>query len=153
MVRGLLWLPLLVVFFWLAWAGWNEYQKLEAYRRWAESFQRAKYDIYAVLAQQDDCLTWGKPTRSGPIELQTFSLRQVQALNLLVDGQPIALDQPLEQARQVALAFDLENSASPVCIPFTELSLALQWGQHLQRDWQILQAGGQLQPPAGASPG
>ena len=39
MERGLLWLPLLGVFIWLSWAGWNEYQKLEAYRAWAESFE------------------------------------------------------------------------------------------------------------------
>ena len=45
MERGLLWLPLLGIFIWLSWAGWNEYQKLEAYRAWAESFEKSKYDI------------------------------------------------------------------------------------------------------------
>ena len=49
MERGLLWLPLLAVFFWLAWSGWNEYQKVEAYRRWAADYDKAKYDLYAVL--------------------------------------------------------------------------------------------------------
>ncbi len=52
MTRGLIWLPLLAIFIGLAWAGWNEYQKLEAYRAWAEQFDRAKYDIYAVLGQK-----------------------------------------------------------------------------------------------------
>lgn len=59
MERGLLWLPLLAVFIWLAWQGWNEYQKVEAYQNWAKHFERAKYDIYAVLAQNGSNLTWG----------------------------------------------------------------------------------------------
>ena len=65
MERGLLWLPLLVAFFGLAWSGWNEYQKIEFYKQWAEKFERHKYDIYAVLGQQGDRLTWGQPTRKG----------------------------------------------------------------------------------------
>ena len=74
MERGLLWLPLLAVFFWLAWSGWNEYQKIEAYRIWVQDYDRAKYDIYSVLGQKGKELTWGKPTRTGPVNLQTFSL-------------------------------------------------------------------------------
>ena len=93
MIHGLLWLPLLFAFFWLAWSGWNEYQKIEAYRLWAGQFERAKYDIYAVLAQKDSDLTWGKPTRQGPIELQTFSLKDVQSINLLVDEKAVTLEQ------------------------------------------------------------
>lgn len=87
MARGLIWLPLLVLFIWLTWAGWNEYQKLEAYKVWAERFDRAKYDIYAVLGQKGDELTWGKPTRKGPIALQTVSLRQVGDIQLIANNQ------------------------------------------------------------------
>ena len=47
MERGLLWLPLLVMFCWLAWAGWNEYQKIESYKLWASQFERHKSDISA----------------------------------------------------------------------------------------------------------
>jgi hypothetical protein len=92
MERGLLWLPLLAAFIWLAWSGWNEYQKVEAYRHWASQFERAKYDIYAVLGQKGSDLTWGKPTRQGPVELETFSLQDVQAIRLLVDQQRADLD-------------------------------------------------------------
>lgn len=138
MTKGLLWLPLLAVFCWLAWAGWNEFQKLEAYRSWAEPFDHAKYDIYAVLGQKGTDLTWGRPTRQGPVDLQTLSLQQVQAIQLSVDNQRIALDQAPQKARRVALAFDLDAAPS-VQIPFTDLALAIQWGQHLQQDWQQLQ--------------
>ncbi|HBY76957.1 MAG TPA: hypothetical protein DEG47_08115, partial [Cyanobacteria bacterium UBA11148] len=94
MERGLLWLPLLAVFSWLAWSGWNEYQKVEAYRHWAQQFDRAKYDIYAVLGQKNSELTWGKPTRSEPINLETFSLQDVDSIRLLVDKEVADLEKP-----------------------------------------------------------
>lgn len=136
MERGLFWLPLLVLFFWLAWSGWNEYQKLEAYRQWAESFERAKYDIYAVLGQQGRELTWGVPTRQGPIKLESFSLDQVQSLRLLVNGQPVSLDNPPEKGRAL-LEFTCPGQA-PIAIPFTEPPLAAQWGQYLQKQIETI---------------
>ncbi|MGL5879414.1 MAG: hypothetical protein ACRC2V_16765, partial [Xenococcaceae cyanobacterium] len=84
MERGLIWLPLLGLFFWLAWQGRNEFQKVEAYQNWAQQFEKSKYDIYAVLGQSGNELTWGKPTRTGPIDLKTFSLERVQEIRLLV---------------------------------------------------------------------
>lgn len=135
MERGLIWLPLLILFGWLAWAGWNEYQKVEAYRAWAASFERAKYDIYAVLGQKADQITWGRPTRKGPTGLQSFSLNDLQTLQLQVDGQRFALDQGLEKipnaGRTIALLFQLRDQT--VQIPFTDLQIAQQWGQYLQR--------------------
>ncbi|MBD2576265.1 hypothetical protein [Oscillatoria sp. FACHB-1406] len=130
MERGLLWLPLLVLFFWLAWAGWNEYQKLEAYRGWAESFDRAKYDIYAVLGQKDDTITWGKPTRKGPIDLQSFSLKDVELVRVLVGERAIDWDAPPARG-SAAIEFQFANAKPAVQIPFTEIPLALQWAKFL----------------------
>ena len=129
MERGLLWLPLLAVFIWLAWSGWNEYQKVEAYRVWAEQFERAKYDIYAVLGQKDKNLTWGKPTRSGPVDIETFSLNDVQAIQLLVDEQIVPLENPPKKGRAIALEFRLREST--IQVPFTQISLAVEWGKFL----------------------
>jgi len=138
MERGLLWLPLLAAFFWLAWSGWNEYQKIEAYRRWATQFERAKYDIYAVLGQKSSDLTWGKPTRQGPINLETFSLEHVQSLRLLVDDQPADLETPPGKGRAIALEFLLREPAASIKVPFTEIPLAVQWGKYLQQELQRL---------------
>lgn len=135
MERGLMWLPLLAIFIFLAWAGWNEYQKLEAYRAWAQKFDRAKYDIYAVLAQQEENLTWGKPTRTGPVNLQTFSLKDVQAIGLLVNDSAVDLDNPPNSGSAIALEFLLKD-AKPVQVPFTEIPLAAKWAKHLQQELQ-----------------
>ncbi|NEU74368.1 hypothetical protein PI95_017825 [Hassallia byssoidea VB512170] len=137
MERGLLWLPLLFIFFWLAWQGSREYQKVEAYRIWAEQFDRAKYDIYSVLGQKGVCLTWGKPTPKGLIKLETFSLLDVQKIRLLVDDKEVDTEAPPEKGRSIELefVFSPENS---VRVPFTEVPLAAQWGKHLQQELQRL---------------
>ncbi|UKP00395.1 hypothetical protein [Nostoc sp. UHCC 0870] len=132
MERGLLWLPLLIIFFWLAWQGSQEYQKVEAYRTWAEQFDRAKYDIYAVLGQKDNDITWGKPTAKGLIQLQTFSLVDVQEIQLLVDGKLVNLQSPPERGRSIELEFILTDTTNSVKVPFTEIPLAAEWGKFLQ---------------------
>ncbi|ACK70503.1 conserved hypothetical protein [Gloeothece citriformis PCC 7424] len=133
MERGLLWLPLLLVFFWLAWNGWNEYQKVESYRHWAEQFDKAKYDIYAVLGYKDKQITWGKPTRKGAVNLQTFSLNEIQSVRLLVNDQPVDFES-LPSSGSAKLEFISLNGDSSIIIPFTEISLAAQWGKFLQQE-------------------
>ncbi|WP_375497964.1 hypothetical protein [uncultured Nostoc sp.] len=132
MERGLLWLPLLVMFFWLAWQGSKEYQKVEAYRAWAEQFERAKYDIYAVLGQRGNNLTWGKPTPKGPVKLETFSLLDVKEIYLLVDDKKVDLESIPEKGRSIELEFLFSESTDSVRVPFTEIPLAAEWGKFLQ---------------------
>jgi hypothetical protein len=135
----LLWFPLLAVFIGLAWAGWNEFQKLEVYKSWAAKFDRAKFDIYSVLGQKGDDLTWGKPTRKGILDSQTFSRSQVQSIALIADGQPVDWEKPPAKAKRVAIAFHLSNAEpnaeQAVQIPFTDLELAAQWTKYLQQEW------------------
>ncbi|GAB1542065.1 hypothetical protein NUACC21_47390 [Scytonema sp. NUACC21] len=132
MERGLLWLPLLVVFFWLAWQGSKEYQKIEAYRAWAEQFEKAKYDIYAVLGQKNSQITWGKPTPKGPIQLQTFSLLDVKRVCLLIDDKPVDTNKLPEKGRTIELEFLFSDPGQSVRVPFTEIPLAAEWGKYLQ---------------------
>ncbi|PSB48784.1 hypothetical protein [Chroococcidiopsis sp. CCNUC1] len=131
MERGLIWLPLLGLFFWLAWQGRNEFQKVEAYQNWAKQFEKSKYDIYAVLGQNGNELTWGKPTRTGPIDLKTFSLDRVQEIHLLVEEKPVALETPPNKGKAIALEFVMQDSQDTVRIPFTEIPIAVEWGKYL----------------------
>jgi len=140
MERGLLWLPLLVMFFWLAWQGSKEYQKVEAYRAWAEQFERAKYDIYAVLGQKGNNLTWGKPTPKGPIKLETFSLLDVKEIYLLVDDKKVDLENLPEKGRSIELEFLFSESTDTVRVRFTEIPLAAEWGKFLQKALESLRS-------------
>lgn len=140
MERGLLWLPLLALFIGLAWAGWNEYQKVEAYKTWAAQFERAKYDIYAVLGQQGDRLTWGLPSRQGPIKLDSVVRSQIETLTLVVNGQPVDPGQASAPDKgKIALRLALkpgENSVARTAeIPFTEFALAQRWYEFLSKQW------------------
>lgn len=139
MERGLLWLPLLGVFIWLAWAGWNEYQKLEAYRVWAQQFERAKYDIYAALGQRGDRLVWGTPTRQGPVAIQEIALQSVQQIALY--GSDVALPSaaPVPKGCQVALEVCLAEG-DRYWIPFTDVELATAWQNQLQTLQESLQS-------------
>jgi hypothetical protein len=132
MARGLLWLPLLVAFIWLAWSGWNEYQKVEAYKIWAADFDNAKFDIYAVLGIKDGQITWGKPTRKGMSNLASFSLDKVQEINLLVGDRAVNLEN-LPNKGNPAIEFKLSEQTQTIKIPFTEISLAAKWTNYLQQ--------------------
>jgi hypothetical protein len=131
MERGLLWLPLLIMFIWLAWSGKNEYQKLEAYKVWAENFDNAKYDIYAVLGKKDTELTWGKPTRKGVIDLETFSLNDVKSIELIVNDLAIDLNN-LPDKGKAALRFNFIQDKI-IEIPFTDITLAAKWCEYLRK--------------------
>jgi hypothetical protein len=136
-----MWLPLLAVLIGLTWAGWHEYQKLEAYRAWAQHFDRSKYDIYAVIGQKGDLLTWGRPTRQGPQQVSTFSLQEVQAIRFLVSDRPTDWEAPDAQGQSIALEFVLRDSTESIRIPFTEAKLAVAWGKHLQQNLIQSQSG------------
>jgi hypothetical protein len=132
MARGLAWLVFLAIFIGLAYAGWSEFQKLQAYERWAADFDRAKYDIRAILGQKGQQLTWGKPTRQGIATPQTITLDQVSAIQLLVNG---SVADPLNppSGKNIELEFLCENQEN--CkIPFTDLEIAIKWGQALTLD-------------------
>mgnify|MGYP001790959594 FL=1 len=135
MTRGLMWLPLLAIFFGLAWAGWNEYRKLETYKVWAAKFDRAKYDIYAALGQQGSLLTWGLPTRDGMVNTTKLDLNNVENITLEVDGQPIDPWQ-LPVKGRFSIGFKLKTGAHEH-IPFTNGDMAQQWFEFLVKEFSL----------------
>jgi hypothetical protein len=131
MERGLMWLPLLGIFIWLARAGANEYQKIEAYRLWAVGFDRCKYDIYAVLGLKDREITWGKPTKKEPKDIEIFSLDRVKQIQLIIDNKSIDLDNVPVSGKKINLQFQFVDRDDPIDIPFTEISMAAEWAGFL----------------------
>ena len=132
MERGLMWLPLLGAFIWLARAGSNEYQKIEAYKRWAVGFDRCKYDIYAVMGLKDRNISWGKPTKAEPKDLQTFNLDRVKQIQLVVDRNSIDLNNLPNKGKKIDLQFHFSDE-DDINIPFTEIPMAAEWAGFLQQ--------------------
>ena len=139
MERGLLWLPLIAIFFGLAWQGAKEYQKVEAYRLWAEQFDRPKYDILAVIGQKGNNITWGKPSAKEPTQIQTFSLIDVNKVVVVVDEKEIDIENVPTKGRAIALQFSLIETDNSIQIPFTEIPLAVNWCRFLQGELERLQ--------------
>lgn len=140
MLHGLLWLPLLIFFFWITWAGWNEYQKVETYQEWAKQFERAKYDIHAALGQTDRTLTWGLPTRQGVIDLQTAQLDSIQSIELLLKGDDAfrqVVDDTAKKGKAV-IQLNLENGSQSQ-IPFIDKDMATQWHGFLVKTLESLE--------------
>jgi hypothetical protein len=137
MERGLMWLPILGAFVWLARAGADEYHKLEVYKRWAVGFDRCKYDIYAVLGLKDREISWGKPHKKELKEIHTFSLDRVQQVQLVVDNKAIPLQQYAGNFDNLAVSGNrasiqlLLDASEVVNIPFTEVSMAAEWVEFL----------------------
>ncbi|MBE9139779.1 hypothetical protein IQ254_21705 [Nodosilinea sp. LEGE 07088] len=140
MERGLLWLPLLGVFIGLAWAGWHEFQKVQAYEAWATEFDRSKYDIKSMLGQRGDDLTWGQPTRQGPVNLAQLSLTSVTDLRLEINGQAVSVDETAPQAKGNVDLVLATASGETYRIPFTESNLAQRWEKALQESLQALKS-------------
>ena len=139
MERGLLWLPLLGLFIWLAWAGWNEYQKVQAYEAWAANFDRSKYDVRAVLGQAGDALTWGKPTRQGPVEVTRLSLNEVATISLKVKHQILPPEASPAEGDAAEIVLTL-HSGERYSVPFTNGTLADQWKKALHQSLQALKS-------------
>lgn len=133
MIHGLMWFPLLAVFIALAWAGWNEYQKVETYRLWAMGAERAKYDIRAAVIQKNRTLIWGTPSREGILSQQTLSLDTIKSVDVHVDGAVVAFDNPPHKGSSVILKLG-DAGEAPKAIPFTDIDLAIQWAVALRND-------------------
>ena len=130
MARGLIWFPLLGLIIWLTWRGWKEYQKVEGYRIWSEKFDKAKYDIYAVLGYKDNIITWGEPTPQGIKNLETFFLQDVENIRLVVGDKVKDWNDSVNEGKAF-LEFQLVESQKPIKIPFTDSTLASKWGKYL----------------------
>jgi hypothetical protein len=130
MEKGLLWLPLLFVFIWLAWAGKQEYQKVQTYQIWAKDFERHKYDIYAILGQQGDRLTWGIPTAKSPVNLKTISFSEIHTMQLKLDRN-LYTEIPETRPAEPKKISILLNSDPDLNIPFTDLAIACSWFRYV----------------------
>jgi hypothetical protein len=103
-------------FIWLTWQGRNEYQKSKLIVT-GHSNLSGLYDIYAVLGQNGNNLTWGTPAPTGPIKLETFSLKDVQSISLLVDDKPVQMDTPPSKGSAILLEFMFSSTSTSVRVP------------------------------------
>ncbi|MBC7515167.1 MAG: hypothetical protein H7237_01830 [Alkalinema sp. FL-bin-369] len=137
MERGLLWLPLLVLFFGLAWAGWNEYQKVQGYSAWAKQYEKSKYDVLAALGYRKGELSWGKPIRKGLEDRQVMSIAALKGVQLRIDGTIATLDTLPDSGKIIALELIPTDGNGVIQIPFVGIDLAAEWTNYLKQQISI----------------
>ena len=137
MERGLLWLPLLVLFFGLAWAGWNEYQKVQGYSAWAKQYEKSKYDVLAALGYRKGELSWGKPIRKGLEDRQVMSIAALKGVQLRIDGTIADLEMLPDSGKIIALELLPIDGNGVIQIPFVGIDLAAEWTSYLKQQISI----------------
>ena len=138
MERGLLWLPLLVLFFGLAWAGWNEYQKVQGYSAWAKQYEKSKYDVLAALGYRKGELSWGKPIRKGLEDRQVMSIAALKGVQLRIDGSVADLETLPDSGKIIALELIPTDGNGVIQIPFVGIDLAAEWTNYLKQQISIV---------------
>ena len=133
MERGLLWLPLLVLFFGLAWAGWNEYQKVQGYSAWAKQYEKSKYDVLAALGYRKGELSWGRPIRKGLEDRQVMSIAALKGVQLRIDGTIANLEMLPDSGKIIALELIPTDGNGVIQIPFVGIDLAAEWTNYLKQ--------------------
>ena len=137
MERGLLWLPLLVLFFGLAWAGWNEYQKVQGYSAWAKQYEKSKYDVLAALGYRKGELSWGRPIRKGLEDRQVMSIAALKGVQLRIDGTIANLEMLPDSGKIIALELIPTDGNGVIQIPFVGIDLAAEWTNYLKQQISI----------------
>ena len=137
MERGLLWLPLLVLFFGLAWAGWNEYQKVQGYSAWAKQYEKSKYDVLAALGYRKGEISWGKPIRKGLEDRQVMSIAALKGVQLRIDGTIANLEALPDSGKIIALELLPIDGNGVIQIPFVGIDLAAEWTNYLKQQISI----------------
>ena len=75
-------------------------------------------------------LLWGQPRRTGITDVQSVDVESIETVNVKVDDKLIDLSHPPQQSSAIVLELNVAESA--YAIPFTDVSLAVQWAIALQ---------------------
>ncbi|MCU0528590.1 MAG: hypothetical protein MUD04_03660 [Cyanobium sp. Prado107] len=124
MSRGLLWLPLLLVFVLLTALGWLERRRQRLFREWAEGSELAKLDGCGAARLVDGVLSWSR-FEAGRLQVEdSFVIKQLELVELLALGSGEA---PLTEEAQGACRLRLVGGGDQKDLPFADADRARRW--------------------------
>jgi hypothetical protein len=124
MSRGLLWLPLLLVFVLLTALGWLERRRQRLFREWAEGSELAKLDGCGAARLVDGVLSWSR-FEAGQLQLEdSFVIKQLELVELLALSSGEA---PLTEEAQGACRLRLVGGGEQKDLPFADADRARRW--------------------------
>ena len=130
MLHGLLWLPLIFIFFLLTALGWLERRRQNLFRNWANGSELCKLDSSGAAYLKDGKLTWSAFEAGEFKEKDSFIIKKLELVELmaLTSGEA-----PLTDESQGKCRLRLIGSGREMDVPFSDADRAREWMDQLMQ--------------------
>ncbi len=130
MLHGLLWLPLILIFFLLTALGWLERRRQNLFRNWANGSELCKLDSSGAAYLKDGKLTWSAFEAGEFKEKESFIIKKLELIELmaLTSGEA-----PLTDESQGKCRLRLVGSGREMDVPFSDADRAREWMDQLMQ--------------------
>ena len=130
MLHGLLWLPLIFIFFLLTALGWLERRRQNLFRNWANGSELCKLDSSGAAYLKDGKLTWSAFEAGEFKEKDSFIIKKLELIELmaLTSGEA-----PLTEESQGKCRLRLVGSGREMDVPFSDADRAREWMDELMQ--------------------
>ncbi len=130
MLHGLLWLPLIFIFFLLTALGWLERRRQNLFRNWANGSELCKLDSSGAAYLKDGKLTWSAFEAGKFKEKDSFIIKKLELIELmaLTSGEA-----PLTDESQGKCRLRLVGSGREMDVPFSDADRAREWMDQLMQ--------------------
>ena len=130
MLHGLLWLPLIFIFFLLTALGWLERRRQNLFRNWANGSELCKLDSSGAAYLKDGKLTWSAFEAGEFKEKDSFIIKKLELIELmaLTSGEA-----PLTDESQGKCRLRLVGSGREMDVPFSDADRAREWMNELMQ--------------------
>ena len=130
MLHGLLWLPLIFIFFLLTALGWLERRRQNLFRNWAKGSELCKLDSSGAAYLKDGKLIWSAFEAGEFKEKDSFIIKKLELIELmaLTSGEA-----PLTDESQGKCRLRLVGSGKEMDGPFSEADSAREWMDQLMQ--------------------
>ena len=130
MLHGLLWLPLIFIFFLLTALGWLERRRQNLFRNWANGSELCKLDSSGAAYLKDGKLTWSAFEAGEFKEKDSFIIKKLELIELmaLTSGEA-----PLTDESQGKCRLRLVGNGREMDVPFSDADRAREWMDQLMQ--------------------
>ena len=130
MLHGLLWLPLIFIFFLLTALGWLERRRQNLFREWAYGSELCKLDSSGAAYLKNGKLTWSAFEAGQFKEKDSFIIKKLELIELmaLTSGEA-----PLTEESQGKCRLRLVGSGREMDVPFSDADRAREWMDQLMQ--------------------
>ena len=130
MMHGLLWLPLIFIFFLLTALGWLERRRQNLFRNWAKGSELCKLDSSGAAYLKDGKLIWSAFEAGEFKEKDSFIIKKLELIELmaLTSGEA-----PLTDESQGKCRLRLVGSGREMDVPFSDADKAREWMDQLMQ--------------------